>query len=237
MRRHRADLVLLAVHELRDPIAVIMGYAQLLAGKPDGPLSELERRELATTLQRSAQHLVRLTAELSDLANLERRTLPFNFLKLSLDSLLDAVEAERRVATGTSGPSLEIGGTAGDVELRADPVRLPKAVSVLLSTVAARAGDDVGLVVRHEIREAAGRRVVALTIGDRRDADGGPAAPGPRVRFGEADERLRLDATLACRIVEAHGGQVWSATAGLAIIALPVGPQRGKRGARASVLD
>lgn len=229
MRRTCAELLLLAVHELRDPIAVIVGYARMLSGQQGGSLSARERRELVATLERSAQELVRLVDELSDIANLERNTLPFNYLELPLESLLDGVVAELNVARPKGGPSMDVGGTAADVKLRADPVRLPRALNAIFSDVAVRAGDDTELVVRHEIRVAKRRRAVALVVGDRRAVDRLLASRVRRVRFGEGDKRLRLGGRLACRIVEAHGGQVWSTPAGPAIIELPIESRHRKR--------
>jgi K+-sensing histidine kinase KdpD len=222
-------LLSLAVHELRDPTAVILGYARILAGSRRGSLSTAERRELASSIERAARDLVQRLNTLSDLANLERKTLPFNQLQLTLGSVLDGVVAELALEGGGRGVSVEVTGAAATTTLRADPARLAKALKTILATVAGRAPDNTSLLVRHEPRGGASRRGVALIVGDRAAVDRISRQPVRRVRFGEGDDRLRLDGLLARRIIEAHGGQIWSTQAGPTVIELPVVSRRPTR--------
>jgi two-component system phosphate regulon sensor histidine kinase PhoR len=69
LERMRRDLVANASHELRTPVAAIVGAAETLAdGAADDPKL---RASFVDILQRHAQRLSRLTADLLDLSRLE----------------------------------------------------------------------------------------------------------------------------------------------------------------------
>src|SRR5918993_1835481 len=74
-RWHR--LLSLAVHEFRTPVTVVAGYIRMLLKDRAGPLNDQQRR-LLEEAEKSTGRLSGLIAEMSDLANLEAGSAPFN---------------------------------------------------------------------------------------------------------------------------------------------------------------
>ena len=229
MARAHSELLLLAVHELRDPIAVIRGYARMLSDDTGEVRSVREQHEIVSAVTRSAEVLVRLVDALSDIANLERETLPLNFLGVTVGSMLSEVVSDVNVASTDGLLSMDASRSAAAVRIQADPVRLSRALKAILSAMTARATAKAELVVRITAAGDPAPSAVTIVVGDRAEVDRISRRQGRRVDFGEGDDRLRLEGFLARRIIEAHGGQVWDTQAGPAVIELPVASRRRTR--------
>src|SRR5918993_4852033 len=67
----------LSVHEFRTPMTVIAGYIRMLLKDRAGPLND-QQRKLLEEAEKSCGRLSGLIAEMSDLANLEAGSAPFN---------------------------------------------------------------------------------------------------------------------------------------------------------------
>ncbi|PLX32673.1 MAG: sensor histidine kinase [Hyphomicrobiales bacterium] len=97
----RRQLVVQVSHDLRTPLASIMGYLETLQMK-DTSLSELERAELITVALRQGRRLSRLVGELFELAGLDAREAapvlePCSVAELAHDVMQKyRVEAEKR---------------------------------------------------------------------------------------------------------------------------------------------
>lgn len=68
--RLKAEFISVASHELKTPINVIMGYVELLKEGIYGPLSD-KQNEVSETIQKQAQTLTRLVAQLLDVSRFE----------------------------------------------------------------------------------------------------------------------------------------------------------------------
>ena len=94
--RLKAEFVSLASHELKTPINVIGGYAELLDDGLYGELTERQREVLAL-IQDQAKALTRLVNQLLDLSRFEAGGLQVEPTEISLSKLLDEVEKSFRV--------------------------------------------------------------------------------------------------------------------------------------------
>ena len=68
--RLKAEFISVASHELKTPINVIMGYVELLREGMYGPLND-KQRDVSETIQKQAQTLTRLVAQLLDVSRFE----------------------------------------------------------------------------------------------------------------------------------------------------------------------
>ena len=79
-------------HELRTPLNAIVGYVDLLKVGVHGPLTELQREDLAR-IRRSAETLHRLIEDVLNFAKLESGKVEYRYESVVLDELLGTLEA------------------------------------------------------------------------------------------------------------------------------------------------
>jgi signal transduction histidine kinase len=200
----------LAVHEFRTPVTVVAGYIRMLLKERAGPLSEDQRR-LLQEAEKSCGRLSALTAEMSDLANLEAGSAPLNRSALPLAPLLDEVVAslpplpDREVA-------VSVDNRAGSAAAQGDAVRLKTALAAVLVALRRELVTSTHLVAR--LRAAAdreGRPALRLAIAEVERIDAVEQSPADGLQvFDEWRGGCGLSLAIARRIVNAHGGGIWS---------------------------
>jgi two-component system cell cycle sensor histidine kinase PleC len=201
----------LAAHEFATPLSVATGYLRMLLKDQFGPLSERQRK-LLDEIQRSCSRIAELVSEMSLLGKLESRELAL--VKQEFDcATLVAEVASGMHEGGDRGVRIEVRGTDRALSTVGDRVRLAAALrSLMHAAVRERAGPGVVIV---ECSANAGIHPPSLTIAIGDDATvrvlAESDAPRMPVAFEEFRGGLGLALPIARRVVEAHGGAVWSA--------------------------
>lgn len=201
-------IVSLAVHELRTPVTVVAGYLRMLLREQGGPLTDKQRKMLDEA-DKSCARLGTMVAEMSELGKLEANEL--NMSKLEFDLAAAVVEAAGSVEDSERGVSCAARGGDQPLMVVGDETRVVMAIKALLHS-AIRERAQPGVVIAEC---TAIDRWAVVVIGDeallpalKRDA----AAP-PR-GFDEWQGGMGLALPVARRVLEAHGGELWSAEAG-----------------------
>ncbi len=218
------QLLSLVAHELRSPAAVIAGYLRLLlktTAEPEHQRAESERKlpeperkmpEGARTIieeaSRSCRRLLGMVQELGDLVSLEEGDSLRLAEQVRIFLLCDEVV---RVAA-LQGAEVTFSGdeTNCPAVVRGDAGRLKQALAALLAVILRERGRRLLEVCGFVSREHGSARAV-IALGD----------PGIASRRHEilahrraAFDRWRggtgMSLPIAYRIVEAHGGSVWS---------------------------
>jgi signal transduction histidine kinase len=202
-------LLALSVHEFRTPITVVAGYIRMLLKDKAGALTDQQRR-LLEEAEKSCARLSGLVAEMSDLANLEAGNAPFNrsavdlkaLLAEAIDALPPAPDREVRVTMAASPDPASVDG---------DPARLRGAFAALINATRRELVTSDELFVRERRAEHDGRAAAWIAIGDgtRIDALEG-ADRSALTTFDEWRGGSGLSLAIARRVIEAHGGRVWS---------------------------
>jgi two-component system sensor histidine kinase KdpD len=227
----RAALLTSISHDLRTPLASILGAADSLAGLPD--LAPADRGELLSTIQDEAERLNRFIANLLDMTKLEAGALEPNASLVDIGEVVGS--ALRRAEKILAGHHVETDIAADLPMLRLDPVLFEQVLFNLLDNAAKYA--PAGTTVRiRSWRDGASVRLQVLDEGN-----GIPPQDLERVfdkfyRVRKADsQRAGTGLGLAiCRgFVEAMGGSIEAgnlAARGGAVftITLPV-PDAGER--------
>ena len=198
-------------HELSAPLTPILGYARILRMEQAGTLNDVQRRCL-TALQASAERLKRMVDSLLEVTNLESGRYLLERRNLKARDVL--AEAVANLGEMLSDTGVEARIDADDaLQVFADPRKLvsatghilhnavkvsPRGATVLL--VAVRQGKGTCLAVFD-----GGPGIVAEQL-DRVFTDFAQIEGEPAVRSGGAG----LGLSIARRIVEAHGGQIWA---------------------------
>ena len=202
-------LLSLTVHEFRTPMTVVAGYIRMLLKDRAGPLSDQHRR-LLEEAEKSCGRLSALLGELSELSNLEAGTVSFNRGTLDLHALLaETVAALPHVPDRDVQVTLESDPQPAAIE--GDAVRLRTALTSILAAIRRELVAGNRLCVRARTRPGDGRKSAWIAIAEpgRIDslADSEPAALST---FDEWRGGCGLSLPNARRVIEAHGGAVWS---------------------------
>lgn len=220
----------LAVHELRTPISVGSGYLRMLLASPDGNLSD-RQRQFVSESQKAWGRMTVLAEEMSELSRLEGGTFRLDTKPVDVRQVLEeAIGA--LPPTDETAVTTELAPGKGRAMVQGDPVRLRTAFTSLLLALRRELVSSARLVVQEGPRTHDGRGVSWIAIGDAEQV-GGFSTADPRAlgTFDEWRGGSGLKLAIARRIIDAHGGAVWSpgdgARAG-AVVALPLAEGAGQ---------
>ncbi len=224
-------LLSLAVHELRTPASVVSGYLRMLQRDRDSPLSERQRR-MIDEAEKSCARMVALIAELSEVVKLDAGLIAMSRQPLDLFPLAAGVVSGVH-ASEDREVHLRVDGTASGASLAGDAPRLQQALHSIFRAVLRETAGPASVVADRRIVGSGPQRAAVIVIAEAGRVHG--AYDEPRGEFDEKRGGLGLELPLARRIIEAHGGRVWSpagagsdgdsdtpAARGAAVISLPL---------------
>jgi signal transduction histidine kinase len=105
--RMKADFMSIAAHELKTPINVVGGYAELIQDQVYGPVSEQQDVAL-TAIQEQAKILTQLVNQLLDISRLEAGGLKLEITELDVPELFDRIRRTFEVLAHKQGISLHV---------------------------------------------------------------------------------------------------------------------------------
>ena len=199
----------LAVHELRTPITVATGYLRMLLREQAGPLTDQQRKMLQEA-DKSCARIGALIAEMSELGKLEdgQITVPrvsFDFAALLVEVAGSMHEGEDR------GVRLET-RVPGPVMVAGDRTRLAAAIGALMHAALRERGGPGVIVVECSTVSDNNQDWAIVTIGEEAETPSlAAAARATPSSFDEWRGGLGLALPVGRRVIEAHGGALWSA--------------------------
>jgi signal transduction histidine kinase/heme-degrading monooxygenase HmoA len=206
----RDEFLSVAAHEVRQPLAALRGYAQLMLRRLDrgGALEPEQVRELTQTIFQQADRMNGLIEQLLNVSRIEAGKLALDRRRLDLVDLVEEAVAAAQATTTRHRLALQ---APSSLAVEGDPLRLGQVAGNLLSNAIKYSpqGGDVDV------------EVARLDDGDARLAvrDRGVGIPRERrerifERFYQAHGEGRLGGLglglyITHQIVELHGGHIW----------------------------
>jgi signal transduction histidine kinase len=202
----------LAVHELRTPVTVVAGYLRMLIREQAGPLTDKQRKMLEEA-ERSCTRIAGLVTEMSEMGKLESGELALSRQEFDLGGLVAELAGDMHEGNDR-GVRLEVRSAERALPITGDRVRIAAAIRVLLHSALRERGEP-GTIVVESSPVNAERSWGVVVIGDETQLPslkhGAGNEPPP---FQEWLGGLGLALPVARRVIEAHGGTVWSAPDG-----------------------
>ncbi|MEQ9399546.1 MAG: ATP-binding protein [Longimicrobiales bacterium] len=205
--RIRDEVVSIVSHDLKNPLGVVAGAAELLL---ELPLEEEDRRRQAEIIRRSAERMRELVEDLLDVSRMEAGALVLRPGTEAVGPLLDDVADYFRPQAEDRGLDLDVVVLPGTTQARFDQDRIQQALSNLVAN-ALKFTPSGGRILL-EAQPVGGMTGVALSV-----IDTGPGIPPEEQshlfdRFWQASRDDRTGSGLGLAIVrgiaEAHGGRV-----------------------------
>jgi signal transduction histidine kinase len=199
-------LISLAVHELRTPASVVGGYLRMLQKDQDPAMSERQRRMIEEA-EKSCARLVTIIAELSDVGKLDSGTVKLAQKPLDLFSLIEKL-AELVQEGSERNVRLKLIGPSDGAAITGDETRLGAAFDAIFRAILREKPGPSIVVAERRIDRRDGESSAVVIVAD----DGGVQEayghePGP---FNDSRGGLGLALPLARRVIEGHGGRIWS---------------------------
>ena len=210
----KSELLSLASHQIRSPLAAIKGFASLIMDGSYGPVPE-KINAAVRTMSKSAEELIGLINTLLDVRKIEEGKMEYQFAKTDLVKMVaDVVELLKPLA---ETKKLEFTFIPSDHEVwvNADAEKLKQVIQNLVDNAIKYTPSGF---VRVMLNITAATATVTV-------ADSGVGIPDTLIPhlFEEfvRDERIKkqilgtgLGLYIARKIAEAHGGKMWAESAG-----------------------
>ncbi len=213
--RARDEFLSIAAHELRNPVTVLKGAADLLRRPaPDADKAAARQERLLVEIGKAADRLVELTDDLLDISRIQLGRLPLRPERVNLNAVLSDLGARYRDRL-QPGQRLDVDVPVASVVV-ADAGRLEQVLVNLLDNALKYSpdGGEIAIVARpHDSG-------VLIEVRD----PGIGLPPGALETifepFGRADNTSAIPGMglglFICRnIVERHGGRIWAESAGV----------------------
>jgi signal transduction histidine kinase len=221
----RADFVSLVSHELRSPMAAVIGAARTLESRWR-ELTPEQRQSFLALIGDETSRLANLIGDVLDTSRIEAGTFSYSFTDVDLAELLRDVVAAAEVGQDEVRVRAEVGTLP---RVRGDRERLRQVIQNLVDN-AVKYSSAGG-----EVRVSAGTENGRIRVDVRDEGPGIPVEDQALIfeKFGRstaggAKPGTGLGLFIARSIVEAHGGSLGVASSGEAgsvfTVALPLGP-------------
>jgi PAS domain S-box-containing protein len=203
----RADFTAMVAHELDTPLAVIRGYAEMLA---TDALEPAEQSHAPDKILAEAEVLRGLIADVRDATAFEREDFAVEPQQVSVHALLDTVQCD---AALLGNHPLVIENAVDDEQVWADPNRIHQVLRNLLSNAAKYSPDNAPIELRAKPGKTPGcTRIEVTDYGSGIHPDDVQRVfekfGRGRDRYGRKIAGVGLGLYLSRRIVRAHGSDL-----------------------------
>ena len=211
-------------HEIRNPLGVVVGYIRMVLSERSGPLAPFQRKALEESMN-SCGRLKEIVDQLGALRDLEEGLTKLQNIRIESRTLLEeAIDAVPEITDRTVAIELDRGSE--DVSVSGDPARLSTALASVIFAIRREVVNSDRVVVRQRITSDGGTRSIWIAIAPPERIDQlANAGADALTTFDEWRGGLGLSLPIARRVIDLHGGTVWSPVedprAGAAL-ALPV---------------
>jgi signal transduction histidine kinase len=222
------QLLSLAVHEFRTPASIVGGYLRMLQRDSEAPLNERQLK-MIDEAAKSCARIVAIVDEMSEIGKLDSGQITLARNPIDLFALVAEV-AELVHEASDREVHLTVRGIDHGAAMMGDAPRLRTAFDAIFRAILReKAGPASMIAERRFVTDDRGTAATVIVCEETSVQDAYERAP---VAFEEKQRGgLGLALPLARRVIEGHGGRIWSPAPlgdddslkrGAAIISLPI---------------
>lgn len=198
-------------HEMKNPLALISGYVDLLI--EDDVLPEGQPQEFLASIQRYTTQMHTLVQDLLDLSKIN---MTLSLEQVDVATVIDSCIADMRVLAEKKNINITFDHPSAPIERKLDAFRMQRVFSNLISNAIKYTPDDGDILIQvYEPKEVPQANALVVEITD--NGIGIPEEDQERIFESfyrvRTDEHQRIEGTglglaIARAIVEQHGGQI-----------------------------
>jgi len=224
---HYSKLLSLAVHEFRTPASVVSGYLRMLQRDADPTLSERQRK-MVDEAGKSCARIIAIVDELSEIGKLDGGLITLSKQPLDVFTLVGEV-AELVHEAKDREVHLKLRGDDHGAPIAGDVARLRNAFDAIFRAILREKPGRSTVVADRRLVNRDGRTSAVVIVSEESTVQ--EAYDREPASFFEKRGGLGLALPLAGRVIEGHGGRLFSPkplldedplTRGSAIISLPI---------------
>ncbi len=156
--RRKDQFISIASHEIRSPMAALLGFTELLMLREPGPE---ERMEWYKVINQEAERLTRVTSELLDVSSIEVGALSFDLQPLALEPLILSMLPAINLTSKLHQVLMSSGATVPNVS--ADPEKVSHIVRNLVDNAIKYSPEGGPVTISFVHNRKAGRVVTSVT--------------------------------------------------------------------------
>ncbi|MGD8462664.1 MAG: GAF domain-containing sensor histidine kinase [Anaerolineae bacterium] len=225
LNKKKSDFVAIAAHELKTPLTLVQGYAEMLADSKGLGLSDDVLNDLVVGIVRGTDRLRTIVEDIIDVSMIDTEILALHVTPTSLADVVSTVCGDLSTALEDRQQTLHVADLGALPDVEADALRLHQVFSNIISNAIKYTPDGGQIKISGEHLTSADDRpdFVKVVVADNgvgidlqqqeRIFDKFYRVESPelhsssKTRFMGAGPGLGL--TIAKGIVEAHGGRIW----------------------------
>ncbi len=225
--QNKADFISVIAHELRTPLSLIRGYAEMLGEEPPPQTNEMYQLQVGGIVN-GAKRMHEVVNTMLDVIRIDSQLLQVIPEPCSLAEIVSSLQQQLAEALQQRQITLHLDGLEALPAIHADPDLLPKVFANLLVNAIKYTPDGGKIVVSSEIREEKGQEVVDVIVKDTGigidpefqeliftkfyQTGSVTLHSSGKTKFKGGGPGLGL--AIAKGIVDAHGGRIWVESSG-----------------------
>jgi signal transduction histidine kinase len=220
LSRFKSQLLSLASHQIKSPLAAIKGFASLVADGSYGEVTE-QTKGAISKIQHSADDLLALINTLLDVRKVEEGKMEYKFERADITQMIAGVLDTLQPLAAAKNLELSAPTDEKSIWVNADPEKLKQVIQNLVdNAIKYTPSGFIKILLNEEQGSSGSAPTIVISITD--SGLGIPADLVPHL-FEEfvRDERVKkeirgtgLGLYIAKKIVEAHGGKIWAESPG-----------------------
>ena len=210
-------------HEFRNAVGVVKGHATMLRSGRGGPLTDMQRF-MSSEIEKVADRMLVILADMSAVAAIESGRATFKLNPVDLRRVLSDAIASLPVDESRNAEVILASGN-GAIQVSGDETRLKSAFTSIFWALRRELASSDQLLVRSRKGEFRGSAAEWITVADPEQIEElETATPETLTEFNEYRGGCGLSLAVARRVIDGHGGALWSPGQGTkagAVVALP----------------
>lgn len=210
----KSEFISFASHEIRTPITVMKGYADLMLDEDDGEISQ-KNRDLAKKIMVAGSDVISLISQYLNKSKMELGQLQYNFSVFDMTLVVKEVVANFKINAEQRGLRLEFLEVGGALFVNGDQGKLKEVIGNIIDNSLKYTPQGE---VKVSVTEDNGK--VLISVKDTGVGMSKETIPLLFKEFGRADnEKVNILGTglglyLAKTFIDAHKGHVWAESEG-----------------------